>query len=180
MSCHSESWGVLETFRMWNLKKQQLSEKSEQTKPWKSEWNNGARYFCYKQSMTSITSGQVSYRPRFFRWLLNWCEPYRARSRSSGGVLVFERYEMYFKVVVLIFDTPQNGWFCSRLSPDMVFLFPKPEFLSFFRKFEVPFCSNEVHAFQVSLSLCHCWCPGRSTSLPWNPAGGCEDTVNNW
>ena len=53
----------------------------------------------------------------------------------------------------------------------MEFLFPKAEFLSYFRHFEVPFCSNEVNPFQVSLSLCHCWCPGRSTSLPWNSAG---------
>lgn len=71
----------------------------------------------------------------------------------------------------------KNGWFWAdfdflKTPRHGIFVSKRPSFSHIFRNFEVPFCSNEVHPFQVSLSLCHCWCPGRSTSLPWNSAGG--------
>lgn len=99
-------------------KKNNWARKVRQRRPWKSEWNlflPQTIQDCHHLRTGFIPFLQASHRPRF-RWLLNWCEPYRARSRSSGGSgFDFCPSKMVDFEPILIF------W----KHPDMVFLFPK-------------------------------------------------------
>lgn len=128
MSMSITSLGLLRNMKhsecgTWK-KKSNWARNVRRRRPWKSEWNlflPQTIQDCHHLRTGFIPLLQASHRPRF-RWLLNWCEPYRARSRSSGGSgFDFCPSKMVDFEPILIF------W----KHPDMLFLFPKAEFLSY-------------------------------------------------
>lgn len=125
----------------WNIQNVALEKKATEQEKWGEQDHekvNETYFATNNPRLPSLadrfhTLLQASHRPRF-RWLLNWCEPYRARSRSSGGsvwkirnVLQGGGFDFWHpsKMVdfesILIFWNTRNGIFVSKGRVSLIF-----------------------------------------------------------